>query len=151
MLRESIYAGKAGNQLQYTKNGKYLDVVNHQMRAPHKTLSKFKGKTYLLISENTFSAGVVFAAVFQASQMGVVVGQETSGRVCFGSDPVTITLPYSKLQGSMPLAIYQLPGNNPDRGVIPDIQVSRSIDDYRLQRDKEMEKIKELIKQDMNR
>jgi hypothetical protein len=51
----------------------------------------------------------------------------------------------------MPVAIYTLPGNNPDRGVLPDIQVSRSIDDYRLERDREMEQVKELIKQDMNK
>ena len=149
MMRESRYAFKAGNQLNHVKNGEYLNVVNHQMRSPHTTLNKFRGKTFLLISENTFSAGVVCAAVFKANQMGVVIGQETSGRESFGSDPVTITLPNSKLKGPIPLAIYTLPGNNPDRGVIPDIKVTRSIDDYHLGRDIEMEKVKELIKEDM--
>ena len=149
MMRESIYASKAGNQLNHVKNDEYLEVVNHQMRSPHTTLNKFKGKTFLLVSENTFSAGVVCAAVFRGNKMGVVVGQETSGRISFGSDPVTITLPNTKLKGSIPVAIYTLPGNNPDRGVIPDINVSRSIDDYRLGRDKELEKVKELIKEDM--
>jgi hypothetical protein len=71
---------------------------------------EFKGKTFLLISENTFSAGVVFAAVFKANQMGVVVGQETSGRIRFGSDPVSIALPNTGLKGSIPVAIYTLPG-----------------------------------------
>jgi C-terminal processing protease CtpA/Prc len=151
IMRESIYASKAGNQLKHAKNGEYLDAVNHQMRSPHTTINKFKGKTFLLISENTFSAGVVFAAVFKAGKMGVVIGQETSGRVSFGSDPVTITLPHSKLQGSMPVAIYTLPGNDPDRGVMPDINVSRTINDYHLGWDKEMEKVKELIHKDMSR
>jgi C-terminal processing protease CtpA/Prc len=149
MMRNSMYAFKAGNQLQHAKNGEYLDIVNHQMRSPHTTFNKFNGKAYLLISEDTFSAGAVFAAVFQANQMGVVVGQETSGRISFGSDPVTITMPNTKLKGSIPVAIYRLPGNNPDRGVIPDVEVSRSIDDYRLRRDKELEKVKEMIKVDM--
>jgi len=49
------------------------------------------------------------------------------------------------------LAIYTLPGENPDRGVIPDIKVTRSIDDYQLGQDIELEKVKELIKQDLNR
>jgi hypothetical protein len=151
MMRESIYASKAGNQLKHAKNGEYLDAVNHQMRSPHTTINKFKGKTLLLISENTFSAGVVFAAVFKAGKMGVVIGQETSGRISFGSDPVTITLPHSKLQGSMPVAVYTLPGNDPDRGVMPDINVSRTINDYHLGWDKEMEKVKELIHKDMSR
>ena len=149
MMRESIYASKAGNQLNHLKNGEYLDVPNHQMRSPHTKLNKFTGKTFLLISENTFSAGVVFAAVFKANKMGVVVGRETSGRISFLSDPITITLPNTKLKGTIPVAIYTLPGDNPDRGVIPDIYVTRSIDDYRLGWDKELEKVKELIKADM--
>ena len=149
MMRESMYASKAGDQLNHVKNGEYLSVANHQMRSPHRKLNKFKGKIFLLISENTFSAGVVFAAVFKANQMGVVVGQETSGRESFGSDPVFITLPNTGLKGSIPVAIYALPGNNPDRGVKPDIKVTRSIDDYQLGRDKEMEKVKKLIKEDM--
>ena len=151
MMRESIYAFKAGNQLNQVKNGEYLDAVNHKIRSPHTTLNKFKGKTFILISENTFSAGVVFAAVFKANKMGLVIGQETSGRVCFGSDPVMITLRNTKLTGSIPLAIYTLPGENSDRGVIPDIKVTRSIDDYQLGHDIELEKVKELIKEDLNR
>ena len=149
MMRESMYASKAGNQLNHVKNGEYLSVANHQVRSPHRKLNKFSGKTFLLISENTFSAGVVFAAVFKANQMGVVVGQETSGRIRFGSDPVSITLPNTGLKGSIPVAIYTLPGNNPDRGVIPEIKVFRSIDDYRYGRDKSLEKVKELIKEDI--
>jgi hypothetical protein len=42
-----------------------------------------------------------------------------------------------------------LPGGNPDQGVIPDIMVSRTIDDYRLGKDVEIEKIKDLIKKDI--
>ena len=148
-MRNSIYAGKAGNQLNNAKNGEYLEAVNHRMRVPHKTPKKFKGKVFLLISENTFSAGVVFAAVFKANRFGLIIGRETAGRISFGSDPVTVRLPNSKLKGSIPLAIYTLPGENPDRGVIPDIVVSRAIDEYRLGRDVEMEKIKSLIKEDI--
>jgi hypothetical protein len=151
MMRESEYAFKAGDQINHVKNGEYLKVKNLQMRSPHSTINKFRGKTFLMISANTFSAGVVFAAVFKGNKMGVVIGQETSGRESFGSDPVTVTLPNTKLKGSIPLAIYTLPGNNPDRGVIPDIKVSRSIDDYHLGRDKELEKVKELIKDHMSR
>ena len=127
------------------------EVVIDLTRSGFTGFQLWKGKAFLLISENTFSAGVVFAAVFKANRMGVVVGQETSGRVRFGSDPVTITLRNSKLTGSIPLAIYTLPGENPDRGVIPDIKISRSIDDYQLEQDKELEKIKELNKEDMSR
>lgn len=149
LMRKSIYAGKAGIHLQNAKNGEYVEAVNHRMRTPHETPKKFKGKAFLLISEKTFSAGVVFAAVFKANGFGITVGRETAGRISFGSDPITIKLPNTKLKGSLPSAIYILPGEDPDRGVIPDIVVSQTIDDYRIGRDVEMEKVKDLIQKDM--
>jgi C-terminal processing protease CtpA/Prc len=149
MMRNSIYAGKAGNNLFYAKNGDYIEAVNHRIRVPHKTQKKFKGKVFLLISEKTFSAGAVFAAVFKANEFGITIGRETAGRISFGSDPVTVKLSNSRLKGSIPTAIYTLPGGNPDKGVIPDIMVSPTIDDYRFGKDVEIEKIKDLIKKDI--
>jgi len=149
MMRSSIYAGKAGNNLFDAKNGDYIEAVNHRIRVPHKTPKKFKGKVFLLISEKTFSAGAVFAAVFKANEFGIIIGRETAGRISFGSDPVTVKLSNSRLKGSIPTAIYTLPGGNPDRGVIPDIMVFRTIDDYQLGKDVEMEIIKKLIKKDI--
>lgn len=149
LMRNSIYAGKAGSNLHNAKNGEYVEAVNHRMRTPHETQKKFRGKAFLLISEKTFSAGVVFAAVFKANGFGVIVGQETAGRIGFGSDPITIKLPNTRLKGSLPSAIYILPGENPDRGVIPDIVISRTLDDYRIGKDVEMEKIKNLIQEDI--
>ena len=149
LMRKSIYAGKAGSHLQNAKNGEYVKAVNRRMRTPHETPNKFKGKVFLLISEKTFSAGVVFAAVFKANGFGIIVGRETAGRISFGSDPITIKLPNTRLKGSLPSAIYILPGENPDRGVIPDIVVSQTIDDYRIGRDMEMDKIKVLIQEDI--
>ena len=119
------------------------------MKTPHETPKKFKGKAFLQISEKTFSAGVVFAAVFKANELGIIVGRETAGRISFGSDPITIKLPNTRLKGSLPSAIYILPGENPDRGVIPDIMVSKTIEDYRVGKDVEMEKIKDLIQEDI--
>ena len=149
IMRNSIYAGKTGNHLVNAKNGEYIEAVNHRVRVPHETSNKFKGKVFLLISEKTFSAGVVFAAVFRANEFGLVIGRETAGRISFNSDPVTVKLSNSRLKGSIPLAIYTLPGENPDRGVIPDILISRTIDDYRLGKDVEMESIKNLIQKDI--
>lgn len=149
LMRNSIYAGKAGSRLQNAKNGEYVAAVNHRMRTPHVTPKKFKGKAFLLISEKTFSAGVVFAAVFKANEFGIIVGRETAGRIGFGSDPITIKLPNTRLKGSLPSAIYILPGENPDRGVIPDVVVSQTIDDFRLGKDVEMEKIKDIVQEDI--
>lgn len=148
-MRKSIYAGKAGIHLHDANNGDYIEAVNHRMRVPHKTQKKFNGKAFILISEKTFSAGVVFAAVFKANDFGIIVGRETAGRESFCSDPVTVKLSNSKFKGSIPVAVYTLPGENPDRGVIPDILVSPTIDDYRFGKDVEMEKIRDLIQEDI--
>ena len=65
-----------------------------------------------------------------------------------GSDPITLKLPHTKLEFTLPLAIYMLPGNNPDRGIIPDILTVHSIEDYQNHRDNELDKVRELIKKE---
>ena len=150
-MRNSIYAYKAGDRLKTAKTGDYVHAIGHRMRTPHKKSSKFKGKTFLLISAKTFSAGTVFAAVFKANNMGLVLGQETSGRIQFCSDPITLTLPNSRLKVTIPLAIYTLPGDNPDRGVRPHIRVARTLETYQHNQDPELEKVKELIRSDLKK
>ena len=63
------------------------------------------------------------------------------------SDPVTVDLPHSKLQVTIPVAIYTLPGDNPDRGVVPDIEIRYSIRDIKNGTDKEMDKVRELVRE----
>jgi hypothetical protein len=145
-MRKSGYADKAGELIHKAKNGEYLTVQKDAMQTPHKNSGRFKGQVFCLISERTFSAGVVTAAIFQGNKMGILVGQETRGRVKFCSDPVNMTLPNTKLEAQIPLAIYALPGDNPDRGVMPDIKVTRKIDDYLKGRDKEIEAVKKSIR-----
>lgn len=110
---------------------------------------RFKGKVYLLISHRTFSAGVVFAAAFKSSGMGIVVGRETGGRVDFLSDSRWVEFPNSKLLINMPVAKLVLEGDNPDRGVLPDVHVEFTPEDYIKQRDKDIEKVKELIREEL--
>jgi len=77
--------------------------------------------------------------------MGLVVGRETSGRQTFNSDPVSITLSKTDLVASIPTAIYALPGDHPDRGVIPHHAVTHTIEDVGSGRDRDLEAVAELI------
>lgn len=43
------------------------------------------------------------------------------------------------------MAILTLPGDNPNRGVLPDIPVEYSLEDYIAQRDRELEKVRQLV------
>jgi hypothetical protein len=146
-MRKSGYASKAGDLIHKAKDGEYLTVQKNRMQTPHKSSGRFEGQVFCLISKKTFSAGAVAAAIFQANKMGITVGQETMGTIRFCSDPVNVTLPNTQLEAQIPLAIYTLPGGNPDRGVIPDIKVARMIDDYRKGVDKEMLAVEKLIRE----
>ena len=89
-------------------------------------------------------------AVFKANKMGMVIGRETASRIRFCSDSLTLKLPNSGVKVTIPVAVYELPGKNPDRGVFPDIMASRKIDDYRRDRDVEIEIIKEMIQNEID-
>jgi hypothetical protein len=107
---------------------------------------RFNGKVFLLTSHYTNSAAVVFAAVFKHHGLGLVIGRETGGRESFSSDPIFVELPNSTLLAKIPVAILTLPGNSPDRGVMPGIEVQYSIEDYEQERDVDLEAVKELIR-----
>lgn len=110
--------------------------------------ARFNGKVFFLISSETFSAGVVTAAGFKHNKLGVVVGRETGGRVGFFSDTITIGLPNSNLRANIPSAILNLIGEKLERGIVPDVEVRYNSDDYLNQRDKDLDKVKELITND---
>jgi hypothetical protein len=145
IFRTSGYRNKAGDNLEGAKNGEYIPIASNRMRTPQNKGNKFQGRVFLLVSHTTDSAGVVTAAIFKHSKMGTVIGQETAGRIKFNSDPVAVKLPNSGLRVYIPVAIYALPGDNPDRGVIPDIVIDYSIEDLKKHSDKEIDKIKELL------
>jgi hypothetical protein len=58
-------------------------------------------------------------------------------------------MPNSHLLAIIPVAILALPGNNPDRGVLPDIKVEYSLEDEITKMDLYLEKVKEMIKKDL--
>ena len=106
------------------KSQTYVEL-DEQYQIPHD--KKYKGRTFLLISEETWSAGVVFASIFSSEKMGYIIGNETGGRLGFNSDPIDIELCYSKLEAKIPTAILTLPGVNKNRGQKPDFFVVVSV------------------------
>lgn len=150
-FRSSRYSYKAGQKLDKAKNGSYVESAEDKMRTPHEKSSRFGGKAFLLTSNYTNSAAAVTAAIFKFNKMGTIIGQETFCRERFCSDPIFVELPNSKLHATVPLAIMTLPGKNPDRGVVPDIQVKHSIRDYAEDTDREKEKVREMISRSVAR
>ncbi|UCC83952.1 MAG: hypothetical protein JSW46_03175 [Gemmatimonadota bacterium] len=105
----------------------------------------FEGETFLLTSHYTNSAAVVFAAAFKYNKMGTIVGRETGGRESFMSDPIFIELPGTTLRAKIPVAILELVGDNPSRGVLPDVEVEYLIEDYVAGRDRDLDAVRDLV------
>ncbi len=137
----------AGRLLQ-ADNGTYVEVGD-EFRDPNEGKARFRGTVFLLTSHYTNSAAVVVAAAFKAGNMGLIVGQETGGRVSFSSDPIFVELPNTALRAVIPVAILTLPGDNPSRGVLPDIPVEYSLDDYMAQRDRELDTVRQLVEAEL--
>lgn len=110
---------------------------------------RFHGKAFLLVSHETFSAGTYFAGLFGANNLGPIVGRETGGRVYMESDMRPVLLPNSNLMYMIPVARFVVCDGNPDRGIIPDIAVDLTSEDYVSHRDKDVEQVIDLIRADL--
>jgi C-terminal processing protease CtpA/Prc len=86
----------------------------------------FDGKIYLLQGPNTFSAATVFTGSLKGQENVQIIGEETGGGY-YGNSAIhllTITLPNSKIQATLPLFRVVLDKDRAKgRGVMPDIFV----------------------------
>ncbi|MBN2003749.1 MAG: hypothetical protein JXA21_10365 [Anaerolineae bacterium] len=113
------------------------------------TSARFQGKVFLLTSHETFSAGAYLAGLFWENNLGVIVGRETGGRVSMQSDPMPVFLPNTNLMYLIPVANFVVCSDNPDRGVIPEVAVDLTVEDYTHDRDGDMEQVISLIGTDL--
>jgi len=76
-LKRKMSGYDGANGLATYKNDSLIPLRKNDLR--------YKGKTYLLTSDYTFSSATDFAWAFQYFKMGTIVGEETGGLiVCFG-------------------------------------------------------------------
>lgn len=100
----------------------------------------FKGKLYVLIDGNTFSGASNLAAVLKDKNRAIFFGEETGGCI-FGSnsdDYIKLTLPNSGIIITIPLrnGVNNISTNiELNRGIIPEYEISNSIDDVLEQKD----------------
>jgi hypothetical protein len=110
---------------------------------PVPDVNNFKGKIYVLINGGSFSATTLVAANLLGMKNITFVGQETGG----GRNGWTAgyfeqqVLPESKLTlrfGIIPFEFTQ-PGETKGRGVMPDVAIEYTMDDYLGKKDLELE------------
>ncbi|WP_448636439.1 S41 family peptidase [Pedobacter panaciterrae] len=103
----------------------------------------FKGKIYVLINGGSFSASSLLAANMRNLKNVTFVGEETGGskNVWTAGIIKNMTLPTSKLSlayGNMPAYFGDIT-NIDGRGLMPDVSISYTIEDYLANKDLEMD------------
>lgn len=141
-LRDSIYS-QIYHKVSRAKIGDFVRINWSEMKPIRKR--GFDGKAILLISPETFSAGVVFAAAFKYATSGIVIGRETGGRVSMLSDSLSIQLPRTGLFTQVPTCTLTMHGDNPNRGVFPDISTIYTPEDHMNLSDRDMLQVSLLI------
>ncbi|OJJ22369.1 hypothetical protein BKI52_06715 [marine bacterium AO1-C] len=127
--RPLYVVNKHTRQIWRTKNGA-VATVNHKKLKPYKASKRFQGKVFLLTDHQTFSAGSVFAAMFQDHQMGTIVGQPTGSLSSFYADPMMwYRLPNSKIRFQVSASFIVRPnGSQKLETVQPDVLVPEDKD-----------------------
>ena len=112
---------------------------------------RFKGKIYVLINGNSFSASSLIATHLKASQRATFVGEETGGAYngCVAGFYKIYKLPTTKLIARIGVMQLEAPyKQTPDGyGVTPDVEILSNVIDREQQKDVELEWILNNIKE----
>lgn len=134
--------GKRRDGIVYIKNG--------QSRMTEPKPNAFKGKVYVLVNANSFSAASVVPCVLKGMEVAEIVGEETggtsNGTVAGIFKP--IVLPNTKLGVQFGMGMIRTPYvDTPDGyGVIPDHEITPTIEDRKKGIDTELNWIIQTVK-----
>lgn len=113
----------------------------------------YRGKVWLLTGGYTFSAASFFTAHMKGLPHVTLVGEETGGAY-YGNNGIfipDIRLPHSRLRVRLP--VYRIVTNkhhpHDGRGVLPDVEVKPTHETIRRNSDPKLEKVIELINEQM--
>ncbi len=122
-------------------NGKYyLSDSFNPLILPHKTT--FKGTVFLLVDEQVASAGAHLASLVKSYTNCITIGQETCGGYYEhnGHLPFTYQLPHTGIQTGFSIVYVNqdarpLESQAEGRGIVPDINIEPSIEEFLNQQD----------------
>lgn len=121
-------------------NGYYIFEEKSEQPAKKKR-NAFKGELYLLISPANASLAYYFARGFEQNKMGTLIGQETGGnkRGINGGQILFLRLPNSGIEIDHPIMGGFTLKAQANQGVLPNLEVTPSVDDIYKGIDREME------------
>jgi hypothetical protein len=110
---------------------------------------RFDGRVYVLSGAKTFSSGVMFLGVIKNNKLAKIVGEETNAPACMFGEMGMFWLPHSRLRVSLSVRYWMPPAGscNGTRGIVPDVVVRSSVNDFLTERDAILDTALGLIKQ----
>jgi C-terminal processing protease CtpA/Prc len=109
----------------------------------------YAGRVILLVGAENSSAGYLLAREMQRSRVATLLGQPTGGnlRGLNGGELAWLTLPSSGVAVDIPLLAHFAPGDEPDAGIVPEVQVTPRFEDAAAGVDAEVAAARTLIAQ----
>lgn len=117
---------------------------------PHKKYG-FEGEVILLTDAGSFSAAAIFSAIMKSSKRAQLIGSESGGSYhqTFAGFTKKITLPHSLIKLNIPMVRFVNDVDEElqalDRGVIPDIEIPTTLDDYFNKTDPQLDRAKKIL------
>ncbi len=112
---------------------------------PSKTT--FNGDIYMLTSAKNVSGAFYLARLFKKSKNGMLIGQETGGNQngINGGAILFLKPPNSRININLPVVGSFAAETMPDKGIVPDIPIVKTVSDIRTGMDPELNKALEII------
>ncbi|MFC0414739.1 S41 family peptidase [Cytobacillus solani] len=108
--------------------------------------SNFTGNTFVLISNNTFSSANMFASVIQENNIGILIGEPTGNSPFAFGEVISGVLSNSQINLSLSTKEYILSKTYKD-AIYPDYLVQKTRESIISNKDIQLEKVIELIKE----
>ncbi len=122
---------------------------NYKFDIKPKSKNSYNGEIYVLIDGNSFSMSSFVSAKLNHYTDAIFIGSETGGTE-YGSNAILqyrLTLPNSKIRINIPhfYLNHMVSTSEKGRGILPDYEITYSIEEILEGKDKEMEKVMSLI------
>jgi len=127
------------NIIMENPDGTIISRLNYEHK-PKQTSSKFHGKVYVLVDNNSFSTAASLAMMVKDNQMGIIIGEETGGLPSGYGNPIYFKLPNTGFYVFCSNQHFIRPnGLDNRRGVIPDHVIEPTVLDVLYKTDRVLE------------
>lgn len=98
-----------------------------------KTIPKFKGKVYLIIGPQTFSAGQVLATTIADNHLATVIGKPLGNKPTTQTGGSAFKLPNTKKIIALSISYMERPDTtkNQEKSLFPDVEIYNTFQDFR--------------------